>query len=61
MAQKDLGLAQNMAARLGVPLFTLTQARQLYSIAVAQGKGNLSMGVIAQVLEEIAGVRLARR
>jgi 3-hydroxyisobutyrate dehydrogenase-like beta-hydroxyacid dehydrogenase len=61
MAQKDLGLAQNMAARLGVPLFTLTQARQLYSIAVAQGKGDLSMGVIAQVLEDIAGVRLARR
>jgi len=44
-----------------VPLFTLTQARQLYSIAVAQGKGDLSMGVIAQVLEQIAGVRLARR
>jgi len=61
MAQKDLGLAQNMAARLGVPLFTLTQARQLYSIAVAQGKGDLSMGVIAQVMEDIAGVRLARR
>jgi len=60
MAQKDLGLAQNMAARLGVPLFTLTQARQLYSIAVAQGKGDLSMGVIAQVMEDIAGVRLAR-
>jgi 3-hydroxyisobutyrate dehydrogenase-like beta-hydroxyacid dehydrogenase len=61
MAQKDLGLAQNMAARLGVPLFTLTQARQLYSIAVAQGKGDLSMGVIAQVMEDIAGVRLAPR
>jgi 4-hydroxybutyrate dehydrogenase/sulfolactaldehyde 3-reductase len=60
MALKDLGLAQNMAARLGVPLFTLTQARQVYSIAVAQGKGDLSMGVIGAVLEQLAGVRLAR-
>lgn len=61
LAHKDLGLAQNMAARLGVPLFALTQARQLYSIALAQGKGDRSMAAIAPVLEQLAGVRLSRR
>jgi 4-hydroxybutyrate dehydrogenase/sulfolactaldehyde 3-reductase len=60
LAHKDLGLAQNMAARLGVPLFSLAPARQLYSIALAEGKGERSMGVIAPVLERLAGVRLTR-
>lgn len=60
LAHKDLGLAQNMAARLGVPLFSLGPARQLYSIALAEGKGERSMGVIAPVLERLAGVRLTR-
>ena len=61
LAHKDLGLAQNMAARLGVPLFSLAPARQLYSIAVAEGKGERSMGVIAPVLERLAGISLSRR
>ena len=59
MAHKDLGLGQNLAARVGAPLFALAAARQLYSIAVAQGKGDLSLTVIGQVLEELAGVELA--
>ncbi len=58
MAHKDLGLGQNLAACLGVPLFTLAPARQLYSMALALGKRDRSHTVIAQVLEEIAGVRI---
>lgn len=58
MAHKDLGLGQNLAARLGVPLFTLAPARQLYSLALALGKRDRSHTVIAQVLEEIVGVRI---
>jgi 3-hydroxyisobutyrate dehydrogenase-like beta-hydroxyacid dehydrogenase len=61
LALKDLGLAQNMAARLGVPLFSLAPARQLYSIALAEGKGNRSMGIIGPVLERLAGVSLTRQ
>ncbi|MHB1133153.1 MAG: NAD(P)-dependent oxidoreductase [Chloroflexota bacterium] len=55
MAHKDLGLGENLAAKVGVPLFALASARQLYSIALAQGKGDLSLTVIGRVLEELAG------
>ncbi|MHB1133146.1 MAG: NAD-binding protein [Chloroflexota bacterium] len=60
MAHKDLGLGENLAAKVGVPLFALASARQLYSIALAQGKGDLSLTVIGRVLEELAGVKLAK-
>ncbi|MDA8216368.1 MAG: NAD(P)-dependent oxidoreductase [Dehalococcoidales bacterium] len=59
LAHKDLGLAQNMAGRLGVPLFALNGPRQLYTLALAEGKGNRSFQVAAQVLEGIVGVSLA--
>ncbi len=60
MAHKDMGLAHNLAARLGVPLFTLGPVRQLFSAALGRGKGELTSAVIATVLEELAGVSLAR-
>lgn len=59
LAHKDLCNAHNLAARTGTPLFTLASARQLYSLATAQGKGNLSIGAIATVLEDLVGVHLA--
>jgi 3-hydroxyisobutyrate dehydrogenase-like beta-hydroxyacid dehydrogenase len=59
LAHKDLGLAQNMAARLGVPLFALAGARQLFSLALAQGKGDKSMSIIGQVLEDAAHTKIA--
>ena len=52
---------RQMAARLGVPLFTLAPIRQLTSAINSQGKGDLSAAVIATVLESLAGVRLAKR
>ena len=60
MAHKDLGLGQNLAALLGVPLFTLAPARQLYSLALALGKRDRSHSVIAQVLEELLGIRIGQ-
>ncbi len=60
LAHKDLGLAQNMAARLGVPLLALSQTRQLYTLALAQGKGDHAHGVIGAVLEQIVGVRIGK-
>jgi len=58
LAHKDQGLAHTMAARLGVPLFTLGQARQLYSIAISQGLGDGPSEVVAKVVEQMADVQL---
>ena len=60
-ALKDMGLAHTLAARLGVPLFTLGPIRQLLSAALGRGKGELTSAVIATVLEELAGVSLVRK
>lgn len=58
LAHKDQGLAHAMAARLGVPLFSLGQARHIYSIAMAQGLGDGPSEIVAKVLEQIAGVHI---
>jgi 4-hydroxybutyrate dehydrogenase/sulfolactaldehyde 3-reductase len=60
LAHKDLGLAMNMAARLGVPLFALNGARQLFSLAISRGKGERTMSVIGAVLEDLTGTSLGR-
>lgn len=59
LAHKDLGLGQNMAAALGVPLQTLAISRELYTAAMARGRGELANGAIVTVLEELVGLRLA--
>lgn len=61
LAHKDVGLGQSLAARLGVPLFTLAPARQLYSLVLARGLAGRAHSIIAAVLAEIAGVRLTRK
>lgn len=58
LAHKDQGLAHTMASRLGVPLFTLGQARQIYSIAMTQGLGDGPSEIVAKVVEQLAGVSL---
>lgn len=58
LAHKDQGLGHSLAARLGVPLFTLGQARQIYSIALAQGLGQGPSEIVAQVVEKMADVKL---
>jgi len=57
-ALKDASLAQNLAARVGVPLFALGPARQLWSLAVGQGEGERAHGVIAEVLARLNDVDL---
>ncbi|MHB1133546.1 MAG: NAD(P)-dependent oxidoreductase [Chloroflexota bacterium] len=61
MMHKDLGLGQNLAARLGVPLFALAPARQLYSAALAKGQGDRAHTIVAQLLEEIVGVKIGEK
>jgi 3-hydroxyisobutyrate dehydrogenase-like beta-hydroxyacid dehydrogenase len=58
LAHKDQGLAHTMASRLGVPLFTLGQARQIYNIAMSQGLGEGPSEIVAKVVEQMAGVKL---
>jgi len=58
LAHKDQGLAHAMAARLGVPLFSLGQARHVYSSALAQGLGDGPSEVIAKVIERWVGVAI---
>jgi 4-hydroxybutyrate dehydrogenase / sulfolactaldehyde 3-reductase len=59
LAHKDMGLAENLAARVGAPLFTLAAARHLLSLSLAQGLGDRSSLVVAQVLQEAARAHLA--
>jgi len=60
LSHKDLSIGQAMAARLGVPLFTLANARQVFAMAIAQGKGDLAAGAVVEMFEQLAGVRLPR-
>lgn len=58
LGQKDMRLGHALATSLGVPLQTLAIAGELYTAAVARGRGELATGAIATVLEEIVGLRL---
>lgn len=57
MANKDLGLAFEMASSLKVPLFTGGGARQAYSVARAQGRGRQDWTAILPALEEMAKLK----
>jgi 4-hydroxybutyrate dehydrogenase/sulfolactaldehyde 3-reductase len=59
LAHKDVSIGQNMAARLGVPLFALAPTRQLLSAVVAQGNGERHVAILAELLEQLAGQRLS--
>jgi 3-hydroxyisobutyrate dehydrogenase-like beta-hydroxyacid dehydrogenase len=57
-AHKDQGLAHTMASRLGVPLFTLGQARHLYSIAMTKGLEDKPNETIAKIIEQLSGIEI---
>jgi 4-hydroxybutyrate dehydrogenase/sulfolactaldehyde 3-reductase len=59
LGQKDLRLGHNFAASLGVPLQTLAISGELYTAAVAKGRGEWSAAAIVTVLEDIVGLKLA--
>ncbi len=61
LALKDQRVAHEMATRLGVPLFTLSQARQLLTLAIAMGRGEQAVLAVAAALEDVTGVRLSKR
>jgi 4-hydroxybutyrate dehydrogenase / sulfolactaldehyde 3-reductase len=60
MAHKDFRLAQHLAARLGVPLFSLAPSLNLFSQVLARGWADRSHSIVGRLLEEIAGIRLGK-
>lgn len=59
LAEKDQRLGQALAAKLGMPLFTLATARHLFQIAIEQGRGDLAAPAVVEVFEQFGGVKLA--
>ncbi|MHB1417495.1 MAG: NAD(P)-dependent oxidoreductase [Chloroflexota bacterium] len=60
LAHKDAGLAENLAARMAVPLFVLAPARQLLSAVLAEGHGDRASYIVGDLLQRLAGVRIKR-
>ena len=56
MANKDLGLAFEMASSLKTPLFTGAGARQAYSIARAQGRGQQDWTAILPAMQQMSAM-----
>ena len=61
LALKDQRIANEMATRLNVPLFTLGQTKQLLALAISMGYGEKAVLAVAAALEDITGVRLSKR
>jgi 4-hydroxybutyrate dehydrogenase / sulfolactaldehyde 3-reductase len=59
LAHKDAGLAVALAARLKTPIWTMGQVRQLLTLILAQGKGQMAHTVLATAIEEFTGVRFS--
>ncbi|HEV8440917.1 MAG TPA: NAD(P)-binding domain-containing protein [Methylomirabilota bacterium] len=61
LAHKDLGIGLRLGAEQRVPLTMGAVAREVYSAARAEGKGQLDYSGIITLLEEMAGVKVRRR
>ncbi len=58
---KDLGLIDDAARALGVPLPTTAVVRELFSTARAHGRGGLDHSGILTVVEDLAKVQVKKR
>jgi 3-hydroxyisobutyrate dehydrogenase-like beta-hydroxyacid dehydrogenase len=58
LSRKDLGLALDMAAELGVPMLAASVARQVYEAAKASGLNNEDMAAVTKVYEGWADVQV---
>ena len=57
LAHKDLGLALDLAASAHVPVALGAAARETYSIARAQGRGQEDWTAIDALLRDLAGLQ----
>jgi 3-hydroxyisobutyrate dehydrogenase len=58
LSRKDVGLALDMAARLGMPMHATSAVRQVYETAVARGLAGLDMAAVTRLYEEWTGVKV---
>jgi 3-hydroxyisobutyrate dehydrogenase len=58
LSRKDLGLALDMAAEVGVPMHAAAAIKQVYEAARAEGLGNQDMAAVTKVYEAWAGVEV---
>jgi 3-hydroxyisobutyrate dehydrogenase-like beta-hydroxyacid dehydrogenase len=56
LSRKDLSLALDMAASLGVPMLATATVRQIYEAAAAQGLDGADMAAVTKLYEAWAGV-----
>jgi 3-hydroxyisobutyrate dehydrogenase-like beta-hydroxyacid dehydrogenase len=61
LSRKDLGLALDMAADLGVPMLAASVAKQVYEAAKASGLNNEDMAAVTKVYEGWAGVEVREK
>ena len=61
LAQKDLGLVQEAAAELSVPLMTTPTVSQIFRAAQRAGLGREGIQAYVKVLESLAGVEAGER
>ncbi|MBM4439815.1 MAG: NAD(P)-dependent oxidoreductase [Candidatus Rokubacteria bacterium] len=61
LSRKDLGLALDMAADLGVPMLAASVAKQVYEAAKAAGLVNEDMAAVTKVYEGWAGVQVREK
>jgi 3-hydroxyisobutyrate dehydrogenase len=58
LSRKDIGLALDMAAELGVPMLAAGAVKQVYEAARAAGLGNEDMAAVTKLYEQWAGVEV---
>lgn len=59
-AAKDSRLVQEAAEALGVPLYAIPAAHEVYELAIAEGLANLDYAAIGKLWEERLGIDFAR-
>jgi 3-hydroxyisobutyrate dehydrogenase-like beta-hydroxyacid dehydrogenase len=60
-AAKDSRLAQEAADALGVPLYAIPAAHEVYELAIAEGLASLDYAAIGKLWEDRLGIDFARR
>jgi 3-hydroxyisobutyrate dehydrogenase len=58
LSRKDVALALDLAARLGMPMFVGAAVRQVYEAAHAQGLDNVDMAGVTLLYEQWTGVKV---
>jgi len=58
LSRKDVSLALDLAAQMGMPMFVGAAVRQVYEAAHAAGLGNLDMAGVTVLYEQWTGVKV---